>query len=129
MTHKPLPIIPPRSLKSGEEEILNRLLSVDFQGREELIRQAQSVRVSEECEDCRSVKLVVENVPGNIATVKRRIPIEAEAVDIDGITIHILLHVVSGLMDEIEIYREDLKDITELPKSNSLDLINVDNNS
>lgn len=127
MLHESLPINPPRPLTPEEEGILNRLLSVEFQGQEELLRQAQSVRVSEECKDCRSITTIVDNLPGNAATVKRRIPIEAEAVDVDGAKIHILLHVVYGYIDEIEIYREDLQSVKEIPKPNSLELINLDN--
>ena len=126
-THEALTIDPPSSLTSEEAGILDRLLSVDFQGREELLRQAQSVRVSEECKDCRSIKLIVDNLLENIATLKRRIPIEAEAIDRDNVKIHVLLHVVHGFMDEIEIYREDLQNIAEMPKPNSLELINLDN--
>jgi len=123
--HESLPINPPRPLTSDEAGILNRLLSVSFQGQEALLRQAQSVRVSEECKDCRSIKLAVERLPSNVAVVQRRIPIEAEAVDRGGVTIHVLLHVVHGFIDEIEIYREDLQQIAELPKPNSLVLLNL----
>jgi len=62
----------------------------------------------------------------NVAMVKRRIPIEAEAEDTDNMKIHILLHVVHGFMDEIEMYREDLQSIIEIPKPNALVLINLD---
>ena len=127
MIHESLPINPPRLLTPEELGIVNRLLSVEFQGREELLRQAQSIRVSEECKDCRSITILVDNLLENTATVKRRIPIEAEAVDIDGAKIHILLHVVHGYIDEIEIYREDLQSVKEIPKPNSLELINLDN--
>lgn len=126
MTHESMPINPPRSLTPEEEAVLYHLLSADFQGREELLRQAQSARVAEECRDCRSIKIIVNNLLGNAAVLKRRIPIEAEAVDIDNAKIHILLHVVHGFIDEIEIYREDLQNIKEIPKPNSLELINLD---
>ena len=39
------------------------------------------------------------------ATVLRRIPIEAEADDLDGMTIHVLLHVINGCIDELELYQ------------------------
>jgi hypothetical protein len=39
--------------------------------------------------------------------VHRRVPIEAVADDIDGMTIHVLLHVVDGYIDGLELYRED----------------------
>jgi hypothetical protein len=125
--HKPLPINPPRHLKPEEKSILGQLLSAEFQGREKLLRQLPSARVSEECHDCQSIKLMVDKAPGNISFVKRRIPIEAEALDSDGVKIHILLHVVHGFMDEIEIFREDLLMVKQLPEPSSLELINLNN--
>jgi len=41
------------------------------------------------------------------AKVKRRIPAEAEFRDTDGVLIHILLHVIDGKVNELEIYKED----------------------
>ncbi len=41
------------------------------------------------------------------AEVVRRIPVEAELDDSDGVTIHLLLHVVDGLVKELEVYRDD----------------------
>jgi hypothetical protein len=70
---------------------------------------------------------MVDKAPGNISFVKRRIPIEAEALDSDGVKIHILLHVVHGFMDEIEIFREDLLMVKQLPEPSSLELINLNN--
>jgi hypothetical protein len=63
-------------------------------------------------------KLLVSSIDGNgslrlfasaghSATVERRIPVEGECEDLDGTTVHVLLHVVEGRMDELEIYRED----------------------
>jgi hypothetical protein len=126
MIHESLAINPPRSLRSEEQDILNLLLSADFQGREELLSQTPSVRVSEECTDCRSIKLTVDGKHSTAAIVKRRIPINAEAEDSDNMKIHILLHVVQGFMDEIEIYREDLQNVTAMPKPETLVLVSLD---
>jgi hypothetical protein len=41
------------------------------------------------------------------AQVKYRIPVEAELKDSDGVTIHVLLHIVDGTLGELEIYRDD----------------------
>jgi hypothetical protein len=41
------------------------------------------------------------------ADVARRIPVEAELNDSDDVTIHVLLHVVEGLLKELEVYRDD----------------------
>lgn len=126
MTHEFLPINPPRSLKPEEAGILSCLLSVDFQGRDQLLNQIQSARVIEECKECRSIVILVNNLPEYVATVKRRVPVHARATDLDGGIMHILLHVVHGFIDEMEIYREDLQNVKEMPKPNSLEFIDVD---
>ena len=46
---------------------------------------------------------------GPRADVVRRIPVEAESFDGEGATVHLLLHVVEGQINELEIYREDGK--------------------
>jgi hypothetical protein len=126
MTHRPINIAPPRPLNSQEFGILNHLLSVNFPGRLMLKKQTESARVSEECEDCRTIKIIVDRISNNVATVKRRIPIEADANDIDGVKIHYLLHVVNGFIDELEIFREDSMPIKEFPEPSLLTIINID---
>ncbi len=126
MTHEFLPINPPRSLTPEEKGILYHLLSVDFQGRDQLLRQAQSARVTEECKECHSIVIVVDDLPENSAPVKRRVPVHAQAVDLDDGIMHILLHIVNGFIDEVEIYREDLQSVKEMPKPSSLEFIDVD---
>jgi hypothetical protein len=46
-------------------------------------------------------------VEGSPAPVVRWIPVEAAFDDADGVTIHVLLHAVNGILNEFEIYRED----------------------
>jgi len=89
----------------------------------------RAARASAECKDCRTIKLIVDRTADNFAEVRRRIPIEAEAADVDGIIIHFLLHVVHGYMDELELYREDGKSIREMPKAASLRLISLDDDA
>jgi hypothetical protein len=127
MTHEFLPLTPPRSLTPEEDRLLRQLLFWDFPGRDQLLNQMQSARVVEECKECRSIVILVDKLPENIADVKRRVPVHARAVDLDGGIMHILLHVVHGFIDEMEIYREDLSDrVKELPEPGSLEFIDVD---
>jgi hypothetical protein len=35
------------------------------------------------------------------------VPVEAELEDEDGVPVHVLLHVLDGYLNELEIYRED----------------------
>ncbi|MCU1362893.1 MAG: hypothetical protein JWM55_721 [Acidimicrobiaceae bacterium] len=60
-------------------------------------------------------------INGPRAEVSRRIPVEAEIEDSDGVTIHVLLHVADGLIDELELYREDSAPIRDVVEPNNLD--------
>lgn len=126
MTHEFSPVNPPRYLTPEEEGILHRLLSVDFQGRDRLLIQAQSARVVEECKECHSIVILVDKLPENVATVKRRVPVHAQTVDSDGGKLHILLHIVHGFIDEMEMYREDLQSVKGMPNPASLEFIDVE---
>jgi hypothetical protein len=93
-----------RPLTEEELSLLAVLLGADFPGREALREQvgkAKARRVDTEG----SLEL---SVPvGEAANVVRRIPVEAELEDSDGVAIHVLLHVVSGFLNELELFRED----------------------
>lgn len=84
--------------------MLAALLSTDFSGREAV---AEQVAVASVCEidDNGSLEFAPSDKPP--AEVVRRIPVEAELDDSDGVTIHVLLHVVDGLVKEMEVYRDD----------------------
>jgi hypothetical protein len=60
---------------------------------------------------------------GNRAAVKKRIPVEAEGLDEDGITVHFLLHVVDGFATELEVYKDDGSLIKRRPSPNDLKVI------
>ena len=57
---------------------------------------------------------------GQLAEVTRRIPVEAEAEDSDGVSIHFLLHVVDGVVHELEVYREDSGPVLHRPRPEQL---------
>jgi len=118
--HGPKRINPPRDLRPEERAWLQRLLLEDFPGRQALIEQAKVVKVAEECGcGCPSV---VFALPGNVpkAEVLQRVPVEAESRDADEMGLHLLLHVVNGVMRELEIYREDSKPVKKLPSVEAL---------
>lgn len=48
-------------------------------------------------------------------TFPRRVPVEAEGVDADGIAIHALLHVSEGAVLELEFYKDDGTPVTRRP--------------
>ena len=93
-----------RPLKASEKHILTKLLESEFPGRDELRRQLESTRARQIFDDG-TLELRVDSGP--LATVKNRVPIEAQCPDGDGVMIHLLLHVVHGMMDELEVFKED----------------------
>jgi len=84
--------------------ILRLLMERPFTGRDELLAQVDSVAARTIDEDG-SVSLQCScDVK---AAVTARIPVEARATDCDGMTIHYLLHVADGSMNELEVYKDD----------------------
>jgi hypothetical protein len=103
------------------------LLSRPFVGREELRQQLRAARVTAVCRcGCRSILLEVDHRLAPPAQVRRRIPIEATGADVDGMTIHLLLHVVGGYMTELEVFREDGEPLVALPAATELSLFSLD---
>ena len=57
-------------------------------------------------------------IPENI----NRVPVDARYIDADGIPVDILLHVVSGMMYEIEIVKLDGNPLINGPRCKDLDI-------
>jgi hypothetical protein len=94
-----------RPLAAVERAVLLKLLSADFPGRDALREQADDAlgrRI-----DADGSLEIQPNQEARPADAVRRIPVEAETEDLDGTLIHVLLHVVNGYMNELEVYRED----------------------
>lgn len=107
--------------------MLETLLAVPFSGGEELRQQLGSVKVAEEYDgDDPSVILNVARHGVPPAPVQRRIPVEAEGLDQDGATIHVLLHVLDGFLWELELYRPDGNPVKRAPDARSLVLHSLD---
>jgi hypothetical protein len=85
--------------------LISALLAADFPGREALSEQLGSVAVRPLDENGSLELSTAAGAPR--AEVVRRVPVEAELEDRDGVTVHVLLHVVDGLLKELEVYRED----------------------
>lgn len=106
-----------RILSDWERRIVERLLGRTFPGVEQLRKQLEKARV----------RMVDANGSleflrpfGERASVDRRVPTEAEAVDRDGIVIHVLLHVVDGRLHELEIYKEDGSNVIQAVQAETL---------
>jgi hypothetical protein len=112
-----------RDFTTHEQGIIDRLLEKAFPGRDEICEQMKKCLVRTIDEDESLEFLVQSNVKAN---VKRRIPIEAELQDADGVLIHLLLHVVDGKVNELEIYKEDGSPIIESPDPSKLKVMCLD---
>lgn len=93
-----------RPLSDLEAQLLAVLLGTNFSGRDALAEQVAAASVRE---IDHNGSLEFAPADGTPAEVARRVPVEAELDDNDGVTIHVLLHVVDGLLKELEVYRDD----------------------
>ena len=112
-----------RDLTTHEQGIIDRLLEKAFPGRDEICEQMKNclVRIIDEDE---SLEFLVKSDVK--AKVKRRIPVEAECQDTDGVLIHILIHVIDGKVNELEIYKEDGSPIIESLDPSRLKVVCLD---
>lgn len=100
-----LPESDTRAPTAAERSVVMALLKEDFPGRQALLEQVPSLKVAPlDAEG--SLRLEAD---GPRADVKYRVPVEAMLEDVDGITIYVMLHVIDGLMNELEVYKDDLK--------------------
>ncbi len=106
-----------RTLTDDEVKLLNRLLAEDFPGKAEIAEQVKGAR-AEQIDGNGSLKFFVSS-PGQVVT-RFRIPAEGEFEDVDGTTIHLLLHVVNGVIDELEVYKDDSSAVIRMPDAKDL---------
>jgi hypothetical protein len=103
-----------------ERALLDRLLVAEFPGRDELAVLLQSVLVRT-IDDDGGLELR-SRVEGK-ASVVQRVPVEAEGKGEDGVTIHMLLHVVDGRPVELEFFKEDSSMVKRLPSPSAFEPI------
>lgn len=101
-----------REIRAEEAALLERLLVMEFPGSTELREQLRTISVAEIDADG---SLRLSTRASIRAAVSRRIPVEASYVDRDGVRVHLLLHVVDGYLDELEILREDSAPVINRP--------------
>ena len=104
-----------------ERKLLTRLLSEPFKGRDEVL--AQLAQATVEAIDENGTLRIAPTPGAKPATVVARVPVEAEAIDVDGIKIHVLLHVVDGRASMLEVFREDGKSVRGKIDPSNLDLL------
>jgi hypothetical protein len=113
-----------RKPTAEELGILNRLLEENFPGVDELRQQLAGLLVKR-VDDEGSLSLHVST--SVFAEVSGRIPVEAnysqeKSSDPFAPQVHILLHVLGGLMHELEFYSDDDSPIVGLPNPRELQM-------
>ncbi len=93
-----------RAPTAEECALLLKLLSAGGEVLESLRRQLQAIMVESLDSDG---GLRLHPVGGLPAQVSRRIPVEASYPDFDDVMVHVLLHVLDGFVNELEVFRED----------------------
>ncbi|NYG58746.1 ketosteroid isomerase-like protein [Nocardioides daedukensis] len=91
--------------------MLDALLTQEFEGVVELRAQVPECKFEEVDED----GTLAVHASGPRANVKFRVPVEAIYADADGVMVHVLLHVVGGRLDEVEVFREDGDSVVRKP--------------
>lgn len=112
-----------RPLNNTEEQLVESLLEKDFPGRDMLVNQISTSLVREVDADG---SLSFETRTKTKADVTKRIPVEGEFEDLDGVVIHVLLHVVDGYVKELEIYKEDGSGVIKMPDPSKLKVLGFD---
>lgn len=96
-----------RDLSPDERDLVANLLKNDFPGRDAIAKQIEHAKVR--MLDIPVLQFQVGG--GSKAEVIHSVPVEASCEDQDGVTIHALLHVSKGVVQEIEFYKDDLSPI------------------
>ncbi|MDD2717225.1 MAG: hypothetical protein PHW04_15155 [Candidatus Wallbacteria bacterium] len=112
-----------RRMTSWELEIMQKLMEPDFPGRDILRQQLKSATVKTIDENS---SLGIKCNTAEKAVVQKTVPTEGEYQDSDGISVHILLHVMNGEIRELEIYKDDGTAISELAKPAELKVLILD---
>ena len=111
-----------RPLSDPELEVVEMLVREEFPGAGALREQLHGLRVAARCDTCSSVVFKTTGVPR--ADVRERVPVEAhEAGPWYAGRVHVLLHVVDGALDELEVFREDGSLADVLPAADHLEVI------
>jgi hypothetical protein len=103
----------PRDLSDNEWKILNKILSINFSGKDLIYKQLKTAKVISCCPcGCKTVDIQVDDTLPKYE-LNKRIPVELKTFSKDGIPIIASIHLVNGYINELEIYRADSGQICE----------------
>ena len=94
-----------RALALRERKLLSQLLAPEFPGKQELIEQVGNCVVREL--DADGGLEIRTNSSIRATQIKFRVRPEGEFEDTDGVTVHVLLHVLDDAAVELEVYKDD----------------------
>jgi hypothetical protein len=106
-----------REPTTEERGVFDRLLEARFPGHAQVSEQLAHARVRP---IDRYGSLEVRVATGAHANVSHRVPVEAMYSDEDGIGVLVLLHVVDGLVVELEVVKTDDSQIRRRPSPEEL---------
>ena len=106
-----------------ETQLVEQLLGADFKGRDELLAQFRNCKVLTYDDNGSFEIFCVSTDPATL--VEQAVPSEGECEDVDGVTVHFLMHVKKNFLKLIEIYKEDNSDIIYLPPPNEIRVLGV----
>jgi hypothetical protein len=112
-----------RPLSDYEKAVLERLVEVDFSGREELKEQlthAEANLITGTNDNYGSINIRTSS--DRRADVKDRVPVIGVTKDEGGGHVEILLHVIDGKINELEFVRMDGQQMIGLPRLDIMQL-------
>lgn len=116
-----------RELSVDERIYLDRLFSINFKDKDILSYQIKTSKVIGYCNcGCKSILLKVDRELPSFQH-NLRVPVEMIVECIDEIPIVMILHVLEGFIDELEIFRADSTSINEpiiISESNTKVIVN-----
>jgi hypothetical protein len=101
-----------RALDAYERQLLDRLIARVKDGEDVYADQLSTCK-ARSLDSNGSLELVV--LSDRRADSLRRLLVEGEAVDSDGIAIHYLIHAVDGRLAILDIYKDDVSSIVDRP--------------
>lgn len=114
----------PRQPTPDEQAVLDRLLESPFPGSEQIgvqLAHARVTTIEEYSDNYGSVEFEIEDpIP---AAVLHRVPVMGYAYDSDRVPIEFLLHVVDGIVTELEIVKMDGGPIIRRPLATDLRIL------
>ena len=108
-----------REMTQKERSLVARLLEFPFPGSDALAEQLRDSLVRPIGDNGGLDFQVKTSIK---AAVNDPIPVEGEANDLDGIPVHVLLHVIDGTARDLEVYKNDSSRVIRMPEPSALRL-------